>query len=209
VTGRDGFLDFVSGLGLPDPGGLAERFELFHRLLLEANRSVNLFSRATDPEEIWAKHFLDSLLPLKCIDFSGKRVLDLGSGAGLPGIPVKLAVPSCRMTLLDSVRKKTDAVGGIIASLELKGCRALWARLEEGHPLLKRGGFDLVLIRAVKMESRYARPLRELLAPGGAAVFYKARDASDLNGYKPKLLLEQELDYGRRAILQVNRENLN
>jgi len=66
---RELFASFLAELGLSDPAGLLSRFELYHSLLLELNVRVNLFSRGTAAEDLWSKHFLDSLLPLKSFDF--------------------------------------------------------------------------------------------------------------------------------------------
>jgi len=203
---RELFASFLAELGLSDPAGLLSRFELYHSLLLELNVRVNLFSRGTAAEDLWSKHFLDSLLPLKSFDFNGKEVLDFGSGGGLPGIPVKLAVPSCRMTLLDSVRKKTVAMQEMIGRLELEGCSTVWSRLED----LPASGqsYDIILCRALRLEERYLKPLRQLLRPAGQVLFYKAQDSSDLDPYRPRELCRMELDYGQRVIYTLDRAAL-
>ncbi len=200
------FKNFLLQLELEQPDDVLAQFEKYHELLLEKNAQVNLISRATPAEDIWTKHFLDSLLPLKCIDFKGKKVLDVGSGGGLPGIPVKLAVPLCRMTLLDSVRKKAVALQEFVNKLELQDCKVVCNRLEELDP---RGeGFDLVLCRAVRLEQRYLKPLRRMLAQGGRVIFYKAQDLSDIAALEPELLVKEEFAYGTRSVYSLRREQL-
>lgn len=208
MSEREEFLAFLKKSHIAQPTTLFKKFDAYHKLLVEKNSQLNLVSRATKPETIWTKHFLDSLLPLKCLDFSGKRVLDFGSGGGLPGIPVKLAVPDCEMLLLDSIAKKAAVLREFVDLLQLEGCQVLCSRLEDGHPLMKPGGFDYILIRAVKMEDRYRKPLRELLVPGGSVIFYKAMNFGDIHDYHPRQLLVQPLDYGLRAIMGIPRENL-
>jgi 16S rRNA (guanine527-N7)-methyltransferase len=200
------FIQFLNDLGLADQEAALHHFERYLDLLMEMNKRLNLFSRSTQEGELWTKHFLDSLLPLKCLDFSGKKVLDFGSGGGLPGIPVKLAVPACRMTLLDATRKKTVALEEMVAALELEGCDAVCGRLEELR--WSPGSFDLVLCRAVRMEERYLRPLHAMLKPGGKVLFYKAKELEDIAPLDPKLLIGMDFAYGHRAIHCLEREQL-
>ena len=202
---RAAFERFLSELRLPEPDGIMAGFDLYHDLLVELNARLNLFSRAAPKDELWTKHFLDSLLPLKYFDFSGARLLDFGSGGGLPGIPVKLAVPGCRMTLLDSVRKKANALRELVARLELEDCETVCSRLED---LSDEAGYDYILCRAVKLETRYLKPLRGLLKSGGKLICYKARDWTDIEPFKPVELLRLELDYGSRAIFALDRAQL-
>jgi 16S rRNA (guanine527-N7)-methyltransferase len=197
---------YLTDLDVPDVEGVLSKFELYHKLLLEKNAVVNLISRATTEGEVWTKHFLDSLFALKCLDFTGKKVLDFGSGGGLPGIPLKLTVPSCRMTLLDSVRKKVLAVQEILAQLELDECEAVCSRLED---LPAEGsGYDFILCRAVRLEERYLKPLHRLLASDGKVLYYKAQDASDIEAYQPKLLASEDFDFGHRALWALEKAQL-
>lgn len=202
---RAAFDQFLSELKLPERDTILARFDSYHALLLELNARLNLFSRHAPADELWTKHFLDSLLPLKCVDFSRAKVLDFGSGGGLPGIPVKLAVPCCRMVLLDSVRKKARALVEMLDRLKLADCEVACSRVEEYSAA---GGFDYILCRAVKLEQRYLKPLGNLLAPGGRLLCYKAKDRADIEPLKPLELLRTELDYGSRAIFALEKEQL-
>lgn len=200
------FMDFLAELGIDSHLELMERFELYHRLLAEQNALVNLISRASDPAQWWTKHFLDSLMPLKVLDLSEQTLLDFGSGGGLPGIPLKLVRPRLKLSLLDSVGKKARAMELMASGLELKGMRVINARLEDHAASDQR--YELILCRAVKMEERYRRPLWKLLVPGGKVIFYKALDASDLDGLKPELLFSQDFSWGSRSLLSVERDSL-
>lgn len=199
------FEQFLAELELPEQDKVLAGFESYHALLWELNARLNLFSRAASADDLWVKHFLDSLLPLKCIDFFEAEVLDFGSGGGLPGIPVKLAVPGCRMVLLDSVRKKARALEELVARLELADCEAVCSRLEEMPP---GPVFDYVLCRAVKLEQRYLRPLRDLLADNGKLICYKARDWTDIAPFEPQELINVELEYGSRSIFALEKAQL-
>jgi 16S rRNA (guanine527-N7)-methyltransferase len=119
-------------------------------LLSEWNLRVNLVSRRGD-ETIWKSHIVHSLSPLFMIEFpSGLRLLDLGTGGGLPGVPLQIVHGGMDVTLLDSIKKKTAAVQDIIRRARLSGLNAVNGRAEEiGLMQEYAGSFDLVVARAV------------------------------------------------------------
>ena len=140
-----------------DDGGLSlsekqlELFFMFAKELLKANEETNL-TRITRPEEVVEKHFLDSLTPLFDCDFcEGARVIDIGSGAGFPGIPIKIARPDLDILMVDSGGKKVGFVNSVIEGLGLDGICCIQARAEELALTKKdfREGFDIALSRAV------------------------------------------------------------
>ncbi|MDZ4181603.1 MAG: 16S rRNA (guanine(527)-N(7))-methyltransferase RsmG, partial [Candidatus Cloacimonadaceae bacterium] len=205
---KHAFLNELRELGISDPETLYDALDAYRRLLIEKNEILNLVSRQTSDEDFWYKHFLDSLLVLKCLDLSGKKVLDFGSGGGLPGIPVKLAVPGCSMVLLDSVHKKADALNEMINALGLKDCTVACARVEDYAVEVHFPIFDYVLCRAVKMEPRYEKPLFTLLAPGGKLVCYKAQNYDDIAEYDPHTLLIHDAPWGNRKLMSIRKKDL-
>jgi 16S rRNA (guanine527-N7)-methyltransferase len=198
---REEFIYFLQELKLSDIDTIISRFELYYQLLIEYNQHINLFSRATPVSNLWTHHFLDSLLPLKVIDFSNKKLMDFGSGGGLPGIPVKLAIPSCKMVLLDSIHKRARATSEMIIKMELSDCESICSRLEDYYSDEK---FDYILCRAVKMERRYYRHMKRLLKPEGLMLLYKAKDYNDIAGLKPRELIREDFSYGKRVIYALN-----
>jgi 16S rRNA (guanine527-N7)-methyltransferase len=118
--------------------------------LLLWNKRINLVSRK-DEENIWESHILHSLSPLFVLDMpAGIRVLDLGSGGGLPGIPLAIVHGGLEVTLLDSIRKKTVALQEIVRSLGLQGVTVVHGRAEEVcRRVSLRGSFEVVIARAV------------------------------------------------------------
>ena len=194
---REEFIYFLQELKLSDIDTIISRFELYYQLLIEYNQHINLFSRATPVSNLWTHHFLDSLLPLKVIDFSNKKLMDFGSGGGLPGIPVKLAIPSCKMVLLDSIHKRARATSEMIIKMELSDCESICSRLEDYYSDEK---FDYILCRAVKMEKRYYRHMKRLLKPEGLMLLYKAKDYNDIAALKPRELIREDFSYGKRVI---------
>lgn len=126
-----------------------ERFDRYAKMLVEWNEKINL-TAITDPEGITIKHFADSLSVFSAMDLPlGSSVIDIGTGAGFPGLAMKIARPDLNLTLLDSTRKKLSAVECIAADLGLEA-RIVHARAEEvnrKHPLA--GAFDFAVARAV------------------------------------------------------------
>ena len=204
---KDIFAAFLTELDLPDPESILERFSRYLELLAEINARVNLVSRATPLEDYWTKHFLDSLMLLKCMDLSGMNVLDFGSGGGFPGLPLMLAGVDCRMALLDSIAKKANALREMVRALDVHACEVVCSRLEDHQPPAK-GRYDFVLCRAVKMEQRYAGPLARLLKPSGRVLYYKSATHEDLDAYAPQILLDAQTGWGKRILLSVSRQSL-
>jgi len=130
-------------------------FQLYLQELVAWNHKFNL-TAITDPEQVESLHFLDSLSVLQAeeardvLSRPGTRVIDIGTGAGFPGIPLKLACPSIRLTLLEATGKKVAFLEHLGQSLGLQGVTAAHGRAEElGHDPAHREQYDLALARAV------------------------------------------------------------
>ncbi|UCG10336.1 MAG: 16S rRNA (guanine(527)-N(7))-methyltransferase RsmG [Dehalococcoidia bacterium] len=138
-------------LGLQLSPGQVEQFEVYYRELVNWNRRINL-TAITGYEEVQIKHFLDSLavtLALKPGDKSF-RLIDVGSGAGLPGIPLKIIMPDIKLTLLEATAKKAAFLDHISQKLGLKDVAVVVGRAEDiAHREQYREQFDIVLSRAV------------------------------------------------------------
>ena len=119
----------------------------FGDLLLDWNQRVNL-TRITDPHEVILKHFIDSMVLSKFI--SGGSFADLGTGAGFPGVPLKILRPELDIVLMDSLKKRLDFLDVVIKTLSLKGVKTVHARAEDfGRDIHFRGQFDTVSARAM------------------------------------------------------------
>ena len=162
--------------------------EFYHEEIKEGNKKINLTS-ITDDREIVIKHFLDSLTCAEADNFGAEaRVIDIGAGAGFPGLPLKIVYPGIELILLDSSKKKVEFLLRTIEHLNLKGVSAVCCRIEDyGINKSNRETFDLVLARAVAPLSilmEYALPLLKL---NGLFVAQKSRG------------LNEEIDEGRVA----------
>jgi len=175
--------------------------DLHRRLLLEWNRKVNL-TRITDPEEMAVKHFLDSFLPAERLPREG-RVLDVGSGAGFPGVPLKVLHPSLDVTLLEARRKKASFLKVLVARLGLKGLRAVQGRWEDfsaSGGFGNEGGFRGVILRALELEERQlARWAPGILGSGGFLAWWAGPQATppsvDRTGGGGFLALRERFEY--------------
>lgn len=152
-------------LGVALSEEVGEQFFAFGEQLQKWNKKVNL-TAITDPEEMLEKHFLDSLAPLPTM--RGATLLDLGTGAGFPGIPMKLARPDLAVTLVDSSARKVSFVKSAFSMLGIKeGARAIAARAQ-GNP--DREGIPkagIVVSRAVQEPRAWIRLAESYVEPGG------------------------------------------
>jgi 16S rRNA (guanine527-N7)-methyltransferase len=156
-----------------------EQFQQLYELILEGNRQLNL-TRITETEEFWEKHLWDSLRGVapqqQFIPFlnQGASVIDIGTGAGFPGIPISMIFPTCQVTLLDSTRKKINFIDTILSNLSLTNAKTLVGRVEEiGQENKHRQSYDLAVIRAVGSVSACVEYSLPLVKKGGLAVIYR------------------------------------
>lgn len=147
----------------------------FTARMLETNKVMNL-TRITDPQEIAQKHLLDSASLLTIGDFSNKSVVDVGCGAGFPGMPLHILCPSSRLTLLDSLGKRIKFLQSCIDGMGLEQIEAVHARAEE-YAAKHRESYDFAVSRAVAQLNVLAELSLPLVKPGGCFIAMKSVDS--------------------------------
>lgn len=173
-----GLISGAEKLGIALDESKLTLFDEFTSMLLEWNRKFNL-TRIADPEEIAIKHYLDSLSLLSLVKpDKGCRLIDVGTGAGLPGVALKIARPDIRITLLDSVNKKLIFLNEAIKTLGLYDIETVHARAEDaGRDRKYRECFDLVVSRAVAGMNVLSELCLPLCSVGGKFAAYKGPES--------------------------------
>lgn len=162
-------------------------FDIYLKELVEWNKKFNL-TAITDPAEVKKRHFDESLALLKAVHLpKNQAIVDIGPGAGFPGIPIKIARPDLKLTLIEATRKKVTFLNHIVKTLGLKDVEVIWGRAEDVAKN-KKGQFDLAVARAVaelKVLAGYCLPFVKV---GGLFVAYKgAKAQSELQAAKQTL----------------------
>ncbi|MCY3902742.1 MAG: 16S rRNA (guanine(527)-N(7))-methyltransferase RsmG [Caldilineaceae bacterium] len=178
----------ADALRIPLARNQIDQFRAYAALLAEWNEKMNLTAIA-DIEGVQTKHFLDCLvgLPLIAEEIGAPlpprqplSCVDIGTGAGFPGLPLKIAWPSLKLTLVDGTSKKIRFLGEVVDALGLQNVRLVQGRAEElGHLPHYRGQFDLVAARAVARLNTLAEYLLPFARREGLAVVYKGPNASE------------------------------
>ena len=177
-------IDSARKLGIEIDETVTALFSMYASELLTWNRKINL-TAITNPKDIAAKHFVDSLAPAEFIP-EGARLLDIGSGAGFPGIPLKILKPSTSALLIDAVRKKINFLKHALRILNLEGIEARRIRTED---LLKDPdnafNFDVIISRALSDLSLFVKNALPLLAKQGVIIAMKGKiDSEELDAVR-------------------------
>ena len=168
------------------PIGNVSSFLRYGEMLVEKNKVMNL-TAITEPKDVATLHFLDCAALAHLYDFKDKTVADIGTGAGFPGVPLKLVEPSIRLTLLDSLNKRIDFLKEVCADLGLGDVSCVHGRAEEfaaGH----RESFDIVTSRAVANLQLLSELCLPLVKVGGAFLSMKSVES------------EEEINSAKKAI---------
>jgi 16S rRNA (guanine527-N7)-methyltransferase len=166
-----------------------QQFEMYYELLVEWNEKMNL-TGITEKPQVYEKHFYDSITPAFYYDFSKvESVIDVGSGAGFPGIPLKICFPSLKLTILDSLNKRLLFLQEVTKQLDLQNVSFVHSRAEDaGRDKNYREQFDLATARAVARMNVLSEFCLPFVKPGGAFLVMKGAN------------IEEELNEGKKAI---------
>lgn len=160
--------------------------EKYYNLLVETNQTTNL-TRITNKKEVYLKHFYDSLTITKVITLTNQKIIDIGSGAGFPGLVLKIIYKDLDITLLDSSQKRIDFLNKVIKELNLKKIKTVHQRIED----YKEERFDIVTSRAVAKTNTLLELSCNLAKINGYYIFLKGN-------------IEEELKDSKNAIKKLN-----
>ena len=162
-----------------------EKFYKYMNLLIEWNQKINL-TAIVEPKEIIQKHFIDSMSVLNYIQ-DKKNIIDVGTGAGFPGIPIKIANPNINVTLLDSLQKRVYFLAEVVSQLELDKIKAVHSRAED-YARENRESYDVAISRAVANMSTLVEYLLPYVKQDGIVICMKGPN------------IEDELENSKKAI---------
>ena len=162
-----------------------EKFYKYMNLLIEWNQKINL-TAIVEPKEIIQKHFIDSMSVLDYIQ-DKKNIIDVGTGAGFPGIPIKIANPNINVTLLDSLQKRVNFLAEVVSQLELDKIKAVHSRAED-YAKENRESYDVAISRAVANMSTLVEYLLPYVKQDGIVICMKGPN------------IEDELEKSKKAI---------
>lgn len=173
---KEQFIEELEKIGVYPSEIQLKQLDLFYKLLIEWNTKMNL-TRIIEEKDVYLKHFYDSLTIAKAIDLTKEKTLcDVGTGAGFPGIVLKIMYPNLKITLIDSLQKRVNYLNIIIKELELKDIEAIHSRGED-----YKGNFDVVTSRAVANIEKLVNYTMHLLSKKGIFIAMKGNVEEELN----------------------------
>ncbi len=178
-----------------------KKLDLFYHIMIDWNNKINL-TRIVDEEEVYLKHFYDSLTLNKVINLSKVNSLcDVGTGAGFPGIVLKIAFPNINITLIDSLQKRVNYLNEVIKELELNNIKAIHVRGED-----YKGKFDVVTSRAVARIDKLLDYTMHLVSENGVFIAMKGNLKEELDEEKLKKI-KKKYDIEKQEEFYLPKEN--
>lgn len=197
------FIEQIKRLGITPTEEQLQKLEKFYQLLIEWNQKINL-TRITEKEDVYLKHFYDSLTIVKEVDLSKVNTLcDVGTGAGFPGIVLKIFYPNLKITLIDSLLKRVNYLNEIIRELELKDIEAIHTRAEDYHET-----FDVVTARAVANIEKLLKYTMHLVNKNGKLIAMKGNIEEELTEeVKKKINKKYKIEKINKFLLPIENSN--
>ncbi len=181
---KEQFIYEINQLGISITNQQMEQLDKYYKLLLEWNQKINL-TRIIEEKEVYLKHFYDSLTLMKAIDLrKNLTLLDVGTGAGFPGIVLKIVFPNLKIVLVDSLLKRIKYLNVVIEELKLKDIEAIHIRIEDY--IKKNIKFDVVTSRAVANMTKLYNYCMPAVKKGGYFIAMKANVDEELPEFLEK-----------------------
>jgi len=201
------FVSEVEKLGIEVTSEKLSKLDLFYKLLIEWNEKINL-TTIIEEENVYLKHFYDSLTLFRDIDLNKEiRICDVGSGAGFPGIVLKIFFPNINITLIDSLNKRIIYLNDIIDKLGLDNIKAIHSRMEDFSKIHEEE-FDYITARAVSQLPILCEISVKALKINGSLVFMKANCEEELVNIDKKLdKLGLKLSFIDKFVLPIENSN--
>lgn len=174
------FRNSMNSIGIELTDSQLNAFETYYDMLIERNKVMNL-TAITEFDEVMDKHFLDSVYLFRSIELKANyKLIDIGTGAGFPGIPLKIVFPELKITLLDSLNKRVGFLNDVIDELNLNDIEAIHGRAEDiARDKAYRASYDIAVSRAVANLSTLSEYCLPFVKIGGKFVSYKSGDCAD------------------------------
>ena len=183
---KEEFINKLKELNIELTQEQEDQLEKYYEMLVETNKTTNL-TRITNKEDVYLKHFYDSLTTVKVLDLKNNlNIIDIGTGAGFPGIVLKIVFPNLKITLLDSLNKRIEFLNKVIKELKLKNIETVHSRIEDYDKQ-----FDIVISRAVAKTNILVELSYDLLKKDGYFIFLKGN-------------IEEELKESEHALKELN-----
>lgn len=174
------FRNSMNSIGIELTNSQLNAFETYYDMLIDRNKVMNL-TAITEFDEVMDKHFLDSVYLFRSIKLEANyKLIDIGTGAGFPGIPLKIVFPELKITLLDSLNKRVGFLNDVIDELNLNDIEAIHGRAEDiARDKTYRASYDIAVSRAVANLSTLSEYCLPFVKIGGKFVSYKSGDCAD------------------------------
>lgn len=213
---KEEFVKELEKLGISIDDKILKCLNTYYEMLIDYNSHTNL-TRITDEEDVYLKHFYDSLTLIKAVKLNNQSLLDVGTGAGFPGLVLKIVFPDLKVTLVDSLNKRIIFLNNVIEKLDLKGINAIHERIED-YAKDNRESFDIVTSRAVASLPVLSEMCIPLVCERGLFIPMKADAKEEIKSsenaiktlggvLKDTILFKLPKDGGERTLVVIEKIN--
>ena len=213
---KEEFIKAVEELNINITKKQLNDLDTYYKMIIEYNSHTNL-TRITDEKEVYLKHFYDSLTLVKAVNLDNQKLLDIGTGAGFPGLVLKIVFPNLKVTLIDSLNKRITFLNLVIKKLDLNNVEAIHARAEE-YVLNNKEKYDIVTSRAVANLNILSELCIPYVKVGGYFISMKAEVKNELTDskkaietlggvLKETIIFKLPFDTGSRTLIKIKKVN--